>query len=110
MPGVYRHVQPAWNDRNLRNLTAHIESPLVLAHVCAATGTAVQETNCHPVSYEKWLFVHNGLMRDFSKVKRDLALAEEPRLYSLLVATTDPELIFFLALTLDLEENPLARL
>jgi len=26
-PGVYKNVQPAWNDNNLRDLTAHIESP-----------------------------------------------------------------------------------
>ncbi|UCC57294.1 MAG: class II glutamine amidotransferase [Gammaproteobacteria bacterium] len=110
IPGVYRHVQPAWNDRNLRNLTAHIESPLFLAHVRAATGTAVQETNCHPFSHQKWLFVHNGLIRDFSKVKRELAIAVEPRLYPMILGTTDSELMFFLALTFGLEEDPLAGL
>lgn len=109
-PGVYRDVQPAWNNSNLRDLAAHIDSPLFLAHVRAATGTAVQQTNCHPFRYRKWLFVHNGLIRDFSRVKRDLALAVAPHLYPIIMGTTDSELMFYLALTFGLEESPLAAL
>lgn len=109
-PGVYKDVQPAWNDSNLRDLSAHIESPLFLAHIRAATGSAVQQTNCHPFRHQKWLFVHNGLIRQFDRVKRDLALAVEPQLYPMIKGTTDSELIFYLALTFGLEKNPLAAL
>ncbi len=109
-PGPYRNVQPAWNDSNLRDLTAHIESPLFLAHIRAATGTAIQQTNCHPFRHERWLFVHNGLIRNFDRVKRDLALAVTPRLYPMITGTTDSELMFYLALTFGLEENPLIGL
>jgi glutamine amidotransferase len=42
---VFRSIEPAWNDRNLREVTAHVHSPLFLAHIRAATGTAVQQTN-----------------------------------------------------------------
>src|SRR3954452_13150963 len=41
-PGVYHSVEPAWNDRNLRDMSQHISSPLVFAHIRASTGTAVQ--------------------------------------------------------------------
>ena len=47
-PGVYHCVAPAWGDANLRELAAHIESPLFMAHVRAAIGSPVQQTNCHP--------------------------------------------------------------
>src|SRR5262245_17805891 len=57
-PGVYRSVQPAWSDRNLRDLARHVSSPLFLAHVRATTGTPVQQTNCHPFRHDRWLFVH----------------------------------------------------
>ena len=77
-PGVYRSIEPAWNDRNLRDLSAHIRSPLVFAHIRAAIGSAVQETNCHPFRYGKWLFMHNGFIGDFQKVRRDLVLAIDP--------------------------------
>ena len=109
-PGVYRGIQPAWNDSNLRDLAGHIESPLFLAHIRAATGTAVQQTNCHPFRYKKWIFVHNGLIRDVDRVKRDLILAIAPELYPKIEGTTDSELIFYLALTFGLEESPLDAL
>jgi predicted glutamine amidotransferase len=47
-PGLHHAVAPAWGDENLRELAAHIESPLFVAHVRATTGTAIQQTNCHP--------------------------------------------------------------
>lgn len=109
-PGIYKDIQPAWNNRNLRDLTAHIKSPLFLAHVRAATGSAIQQTNCHPFRHEKWLFVHNGLIRGFDAVKRDLALAVEPELYPKILGSTDSELMFYLALSFGLEDNPLAGL
>ena len=46
-PGMYHSVAPAWSNANLRELAAHIEAPMFLAHVRATTGTPVQETNCH---------------------------------------------------------------
>jgi predicted glutamine amidotransferase len=73
-PGVHRSVSPAWGDPNLRNLAAHIETPLFLAHVRATSGTAVQETNCHPFSHGRWLFVHNGLINEFHLIRKELML------------------------------------
>jgi glutamine amidotransferase len=105
-PAVFRSVEPAWNDRNLRELAGHVESPLFLAHIRASTGTAVQQTNCHPFRYGRWLWVHNGLVRDFPRVKRELMLAVDGSLYPSIEGSTDSELLFFLALTLGLEEDP----
>jgi glutamine amidotransferase len=104
-PGVYRDTQPAWNDDNLRHLAAQIESPLFLAHVRAATGTPVQQTNCHPFRHGRWLFVHNGSIREFRSLRRDLTLAVAPELFPYIEGTTDSEIMFFLALTFGLEED-----
>ena len=52
-PGVFHGTEPAWNDRNLRDIAAHISSPLIFAHIRASTGTAVQETNCHPFRHKQ---------------------------------------------------------
>jgi glutamine amidotransferase len=105
-PGVYRSTEPAWNDRNLRELSAHISSPLVLAHVRAAIGSVVQETNCHPFKHGRWLFMHNGFLGDFAKVKRDLVLAVDPSLYPSIEGSSDTEVFFHLALTFGLEDDP----
>ncbi len=109
-PGLYKDTRPAWNDRNLQDLAAQIESPLFLAHIRAATGTAIQRTNCHPFRWGRWLFMHNGLIRDFRLIKRDLALGVAPELYSLIEGTTDSEIIFYLALTLGLNDDPIGAI
>jgi len=106
VPAVFRSIEPAWNDRNLREVASHVESPLFLAHIRASTGTAVQQTNCHPFRYGKWLWVHNGRVRDFSRLKRDLALAIDGSLYASIEGSTDSELLFYLALTFGLQDDP----
>ena len=105
-PGVFRSVEPAWNDRNLRDLAAHIESPLVFAHIRASSGSPIQQTNCHPFRHGRWLWMHNGLVRDFHEVALDLVLAVDPSLYPEIEGSTDSEVFFFLALTLGLEDDP----
>jgi glutamine amidotransferase len=105
-PGVFHSVEPAWNDRNLRELATHVTSPLVLAHIRASSGSAVQQTNCHPFRHGRWLWMHNGLLRDFPVVKRDLALAVDPALYPEIEGSTDSELLFYLALSFGLEDDP----
>ena len=96
-PGVYRSVEPAWNDANLRNMAAHIR---------ASTGSPVQQTNCHPFRQGRWLWMHNGYVDGFKTIKRDVAMAVDPDRFGEIEGSTDSELFFFLALTLGLEEDP----
>ena len=51
----------------------------------------MQQTNCHPFRHENWLWMHNGAIRDFAMVKRDLTLAVDPALYPSIEGTTDSE-------------------
>jgi len=105
-PGVFHSIEPAWNDRNLHELSRQVESPLVFAHIRASTGSPVQQTNCHPYRYRNWLFMHNGMIRDFHLLKRDLVLEISPELYPLIEGSTDTEVLFHLALTYGLEQDP----
>jgi glutamine amidotransferase len=105
-PAVFHSIDPAWNDRNLRELAGHITSPLVFAHIRASTGSPVQQTNCHPFRHGRWLWMHNGFLDGFTKVKRDLTVAVDPELYPEIEGTTDSELMFHLALTFGLEDDP----
>jgi predicted glutamine amidotransferase len=109
-PAVYRSVSPAWADANLRDLAAHIESQLFLAHVRAAIGSAVQQTNCHPFRHGRWLFVHNGFIAGFDILRRDLMLAVDPALFAEVQGSTDTEVVFHLALTFGLKEDPIRAL
>lgn len=105
-PGVFHSVEPAWHDRNLRELTRAVTSPVFFCHVRAAAGPPIQQTNCHPFRYENWLFMHNGTISDFGRVKRDLVLSVDEALYPHIQGTTDSEVLFHLALTLGLRDDP----
>ena len=105
-PGVFRSIEPAWNEENLAEITSHVRSPLFFAHIRAAIGSPVQQTNCHPFRHDKWLFMHNGAINDFHATKRDLVYAVDPSLYPEIKGSTDTEVLFFLALTLGLEDDP----
>lgn len=105
-PAVYKSTQPAWSDPNLREIASHVRTALLFAHVRASTGTAVQRANCHPFRHGRWLWMHNGLIRGFRTMKRDLVMAVDPRLYPDIEGTTDSEVLFYLALTFGLADDP----
>ena len=50
--------------------------------------------------------MHNGALRGFHEMKRDLALAVDPSLYPDVEGSTDSEMLFFLALTFGLTDDP----
>src|SRR3954470_12720828 len=105
-PAVFKSIEPAWNDQNLREIAGRIRTPLLFAHIRASTGTPVQRSNCHPFRHEQWLWMHNGAIRGFHEIKRDMLLAVDPVLYRDIDGSTDSEALFFLALTFGLTEDP----
>jgi len=108
VPVLFRGIEPAWNDQNLRELARSTSSGLFFAHLRASTGSPVQQTNCHPFRHGRWLWMHNGAIRDFGLMKRDLVMAIAPELYPCLGGSTDSEVMFLLALTFGLEDDPVA--
>jgi glutamine amidotransferase len=109
-PALFRSITPAWGDENLLELATEIRARLFLAHVRAGTGTPVQQTNCHPFRYRNWLFVHNGHVGGYPRLRRDLLLAVRPDLFGNIAGSTDSELLFHLALTLGLEDEPITAI
>lgn len=104
-PALFKGIGPAWSDRNLREISSHVRSQLFFAHIRASTGTAVQETNCHPFRFEQWLWMHNGMISDFHQIKRDLTYAVDPLFYPHIEGSTDSEVMFYLALTFGLQDD-----
>lgn len=105
-PGVFRSIEPAWNDQNLSELAGHISSHLFFAHVRAAISSPVQQANCHPFRHGRWLFMHNGFIDGFTAIKRDMVLAVDESLFPEIRGTADTEVLFYLALTFGLEDDP----
>ena len=108
VPALFKSVDPAWNDQNLREIASQVRTPLFFAHVRASTGTPVQRTNCHPFRHGRWLWMHNGALRGFHETKRELLAAVDSSLYADIEGSTDSEALFFLALTFGLVDDPFA--
>ncbi len=98
-PCVFRSVKPAWSDANLRNLSRKIYSPLIFAHIRAASpGSLVEEVNSHPFECGRLMFMHNGLVGDFAKIRRPLLRRLSDRAYDAILGSTDSEHLFGLFL------------
>ena len=98
-PTVYTTVAAPSHDRNLRALSKTISSSLLFGHVRAAgPGASVHQYNCHPFFYGRYMFMHNGDITDFSKVRRGLQQQLRDDLYDHMSGTTDSELLFLLIL------------
>jgi predicted glutamine amidotransferase len=54
--------------------------------------------------------MHNGALAGFGSVKRDLAFVVDPSLYPHIEGTTDSEVLFHLALTVGLREDPITAM
>ena len=94
-PCVFTSITPAWSNQNLRRLSEHIKSPLFFAHVRAASpGLVVSEVNCHPFMIGRYLWMHNGTIRDFARIKRRLRESLPDDLYNSIEGTTDSEHAF----------------
>ena len=107
-PALFHSTEPAWNDANLHELAGHVRSSHFFSHIRAAIGSAVQQTNCHPFRHGNWLFMHNGYVNEMATIKRDLVLTIDPSLFPEIQGQTDTEILFFLALTFGLEDDPAA--
>lgn len=99
-PALFTSISPAWNDRNLLNLTAKIKSPCFFAHVRAASAGGVTQYNCHPFIHGDWMLMHNGGIANFMAVKRHLRHLLDDDIYNWIQGETDSEHLFALFLQL----------
>ncbi|KAI0801184.1 N-terminal nucleophile aminohydrolase [Fomes fomentarius] len=106
-PCIFTSVTPAWNNVNLVRLAEKIKSPLVFAHVRATTAGTLSLDNCHPWSYGKLMFMHNGGIADFHLIKRKLIMALPDELFNMVNGNTDSQWAF--ALFLSKLPNPKAQ-
>jgi glutamine amidotransferase len=93
-PVTFVSVNPAWSNRNLRNLAPKIKTECFVAHVRAASVGEVSESNCHPFQYKNLLMMHNGGVENFSKIKRRIREPLSDELYNWIKGQTDSEHIF----------------
>lgn len=94
-PAVFRSITPAWNNRNLHNICRVVASPCIYAHVRAATqSSGVNEANCHPFRFRQFLFMHNGDIGNFRKIRRRLLETICDEAFGNIFGSTDSEHLF----------------
>ena len=106
-PGLYRETRPAWSDENLRYLCRHLRSHLFFAHVRAATGTAVTRQNCHPFACGQWMFMHNGFVGSWNRLRRKVEQLIPDPFYPSRLGSTDSEAVFLAMMGAGLDHDPL---
>lgn len=98
-PALFRSVTPAWNNFNLLELARVVQSPLILAHVRAASKHGGQsESNCHPFRAGRYAFMHNGDIGDFARLRRPLLQDISDAAFDAIQGNTDSEHLFALVL------------
>ncbi|KAH8835298.1 N-terminal nucleophile aminohydrolase [Flagelloscypha sp. PMI_526] len=98
-PCIFTSVTPAWNNVNLTRLAEKIKSPLVFGHVRATTAGSLSLDNCHPFKFGKLMFMHNGGLADFLKIKRRLQSFLSDEIFNAIQGNTDSEWAFGLLLS-----------
>ncbi|KAI9721690.1 MAG: hypothetical protein M1828_005058 [Chrysothrix sp. TS-e1954] len=89
-PAFYKSISPPIHDLNFRHICANTESKAVFAHVRAAT-SIVQQTNCHPFAFGRHIFMHNGVVANFTDIRRELCDLLDPDVYANVLGSTDSE-------------------
>ncbi|MFN8825304.1 MAG: class II glutamine amidotransferase [Planctomycetota bacterium] len=96
-PALFRSVTPAWNNTNLLDLARVVQSPVILAHVRAATKLGgPSEANCHPFRSGRYAFMHNGHIGEFARVRRSLLQGLCDAAFDGIHGSTDSEHLFAL--------------
>lgn len=109
-PGLYRSLRPAWGDANLLSLCQHVRSPMFAGHIRAATSGEVATANCHPFAVGNHMFLHNGEIGGFGKMRHRIERMIPEHLYTYRKGTSDSEAIFLNALGHGLEDDPVGAI
>lgn len=92
-PCIFTSIAPAEHNVNLARLCKKIQSHLIFGHVRAASlGSPVNDTNCHPFQFGRYLWMHNGCVANWSAVKRPITALLSSCSYSYISGTTDSEI------------------
>ncbi|MCB1136841.1 MAG: class II glutamine amidotransferase [Chlamydiia bacterium] len=107
VPCLFTAITPAWGNQNLHRLAEKLNSTCIFAHLRAASeGLIVSEINCHPFQYQELLWMHNGRIVGFERIKRSLREGLSDELYNFIQGTTDSEHAFALFLHYLLSGGP----
>lgn len=98
-PSLYKQGKPPTNDANFHSICANTSSTAVMAHIRAATATAVTPINNHPFVFGRHTIMHNGVISNFVDIKREMLPLMEKEAYENIHGSTDSEHLAALYMT-----------
>jgi glutamine amidotransferase len=90
-PALYKSQSPPINDFNFKSLCNNTESQCVFAHIRATSGSVVTQVNSHPFVFGRHVFMHNGVISNFSNIRRDMTDLFSFDAYCNVLGSTDSE-------------------
>lgn len=90
-PCVFKSTIPSWNCTNLQAIAAHVQTHCAFAHVRAASNGSISEANCHPFKFGKMLFMQNGTIAHFTKIRVEILEEIKYTTASMIEGMTDSE-------------------
>lgn len=103
-PHLVKSTDCAMEDQLFHKVSGVVSSHTVVAHIRKATQGDQTILNSHPFQYGKWIFAHNGNIKDFASKRSDLVKLIDHDLKRFILGTTDSEIIFYIILT-ELKKN-----
>lgn len=105
IPHLIKSTERALDDHIFKKVSGVVTSQTVIAHIRKATQGDLTILNSHPFQYGKWIFAHNGNLKNFDQHKNKLQSFVHPAFKPFVLGTTDSELIFFIFLSYIEEEK-----
>jgi glutamine amidotransferase len=90
-PALYKSQSPPINDFNFKSLCDNTETHCVFAHIRASSGSVVTQVNSHPFVFGRHVFMHNGVISNFSAIRRNLTDLLSYDAYCNVFGSTDSE-------------------
>ncbi|GBG83167.1 hypothetical protein CBR_g36783 [Chara braunii] len=97
-PLIYKTTKAPKNDEEMHCIAKEEESGCVFAHNRASSAGAKDVMNCHPWSYGRFMWMHNGTIARFTAVRAAMLDEMGPEFAAQIQGKTDSECAFFLFL------------
>ncbi|GBG79499.1 hypothetical protein CBR_g29646 [Chara braunii] len=97
-PMLYKTVKAGPEDDRLMELAQTVKSGCFFAHSRASTTGEVIVENCHPWTYGRFMWMHNGGISRFAEIRRFMLAEMGARFAAQIQGQTDSEAAFFLFL------------
>ncbi len=92
---VVKSPRPAFRDEQFKSQAQQLQTNFLFAHVRRKSQGRVSLENTHPFVYQDWVFMHNGNIPDFPRIRAELEKSLEKEGLIQTSGGTDSEFLFY---------------